>query len=222
MHTHATHGPLVEREEFVIRPDIVHLSAGSEAPILRRIISAFGQYASDKGDGAQGRLRMEGKVKEARAMLAALLGLSDQNEVAFLASTSHALTTIAQGLTWSDGDNVVVLSDDFSSCILAWVSLKRFGVDLRLVPPGDDPEGTLLAAVDGRTRIVCVSHVSYRDGRRVDLQRLAEQLRLTGTALVVDASHSLGVIDIPSRRSCILRSQVSSRYAWHRDSCATN
>jgi selenocysteine lyase/cysteine desulfurase len=191
------HAALVKTEEFLMGPKIVHLSAGGEAPVLRRIVSAFEEYAKDKGTGAEGRSREEAKLKAARSMLSMLLRLSDEREIAFLASVGHALGAIAQGLVWKEGDNVVILNDEFSSCIVAWASLKRLGVALRLVSPGADPEGALLAAVDGRTRILCVSHVSYLHGRRVDLRRLAEGLRSTPVALVVDASHSLGVIDIP-------------------------
>jgi cysteine desulfurase/selenocysteine lyase len=44
---------------------------------------------------------------------------------------------------------------------------------------------------------VCVSHVNHRTGRRLDLGPIAAACRSAGVPLVVDASHSAGVIPLP-------------------------
>jgi selenocysteine lyase/cysteine desulfurase len=60
-------------------------------------------------------------------------------------------------------------------------------------------ESAIAAAVDSRTRLVFVSHVSYRTGYRLDLQRLSTLLDDSDAVLAVDATQSLGVLPVDAR-----------------------
>ncbi|MCO5177411.1 MAG: aminotransferase class V-fold PLP-dependent enzyme, partial [Thermomicrobiales bacterium] len=58
----------------------------------------------------------------------------------------------------------------------------------------------IAAQVDGRTRLVFLSHVSYRTGTRIDLERAAELIRQRNPTTIVaaDATQSLGVVPVPA------------------------
>ena len=88
-----------------------------------------------------------------------------------------SLDILGRIIQWREGDEILVLENEFPSCVLAWSPLQHRGVSLRLVVCGSDPEEALLAAVTPRTRAVCVSHVSYFTSWRVDRALLAGQLR---------------------------------------------
>jgi selenocysteine lyase/cysteine desulfurase len=51
-------------------------------------------------------------------------------------------------------------------------------------------------AVDARTRVVALSHVSYLTGERHDLEAYAAVARRVGALFVVDASHALGSVRV--------------------------
>ena len=75
--------------------------------------------------------------------------------------------------------------------------LRARGVEVRAV--GDEPvvpQETVRAAVDGRTRVIAVSLVSYLTGHRHDLRALRVMADRAGARLVVDASHALGVVAV--------------------------
>ena len=83
----------------------------------------------------------------------------------------RGLNTVAQGLPWREGDNLVVDDQEHPSNALPWLSLRRRGVDVRVASSGghrytvDD----IWARVDARTRLVALSWVQYATGLRSDI-----------------------------------------------------
>ncbi|MCB1486318.1 MAG: aminotransferase class V-fold PLP-dependent enzyme [Bauldia sp.] len=192
-----TSGPPIDARDLLIPEGVVHLQAGGEAPLPRAALSAFDRYARDKAGGILGRSRMESVNADVRKRVASLAGIADDSSLAFVGSASVAISAAIAGMEWSEGENIVTLADEFPSVVLAPLALDRLGVSLRVVDPGDDPERALAEASDRRTRLACVSHVSFRHGRRLDLERLSSLVAPNGTSLLVDASHSLGVLGLP-------------------------
>ena len=194
----------IDRTSLLLPENVHHLLSGGEAPIPRATLDAYRQYAEDKAAGLIGRMALEARHAEARDRLGRYIGLQNGHDVAFLGSMSTALTAAIGAFDWREGDNILVLADEFPSVVLAASSAHRQGVELRILEPGDDPEAALLAAVDARTRLACVSHVSFRHGLRVDAESLAGRLHTSGVALALDISHSIGVLDIPAAACDIL------------------
>src|SRR5690242_15663893 len=119
-------------------------------------------------------------VKEqARELLARLLGARPE-QVAFMRNTSDALSTVANGLNWKPGDNIVTFRREFPSNIYPWLRVRdAFGVEVRMC---EEREGRvdldeLESFIDHRTRIVAISHVQFASGYRVDLERLGRAAR---------------------------------------------
>jgi kynureninase len=57
----------------------------------------------------------------------------------------------------------------------------------------------LCAAIDERTRIVCISHVLFRSAAIVDVQRVVAHAHAMGALVMLDAYHSVGVIPVDVR-----------------------
>ncbi len=182
---------------FGLEDGRAHLCCGSEAPLLRAVQAAFDSYANARAAGHAGRRVLEAAREEARQRIATLLNVPEQAaQIAFFASASHALDVIGRSLPWREGDEILTLADEYPSVILAWHWLAATGVRTKLIEGGATPEDALIAAATPRTRAVRISHVSYRTGLRLDLARLSAALRPRGVRLVVDASHSLGVLAV--------------------------
>jgi selenocysteine lyase/cysteine desulfurase len=112
-------------------------------------------------------------------------------------NTSDALSSVANGLTWRPGDNIVTFSREFPSNIHPWLRIRdAFGVEVRmcLERNGRIDLAELESMIDHDTRIVAVSHVQYASGFRIDLQRLGRIARQHDALFVVDVIQALGVI----------------------------
>src|SRR5205823_4291400 len=192
-----------------------------EVPFLRSHFAALERFAIDKSGGVAGRARLFETYRRCKGRLGLLLGV-DPADVALLHSASHAVQLVRYALDWRPGDNVVAADVEYPSLVYPWGSLAEQGVELRIVPraPGrwDVPAAELARAVDGRTRALVVSQVSYLTGERYDLAELTVIVRRGGgaegrprTLLCVDATHAAGVVPVAAAHADIL---WSACYKW--------
>jgi selenocysteine lyase/cysteine desulfurase len=202
---------LIPKTSFIGIEHVAHLATGGEAPVLRANLQAATRFLLDKGDGMPGRERFFTTADRTRAALAVRLG-GRAEDIAFLGSASEGLHVASEGIDWRPGDNVVVGQSEFPSVLLAWQRLRPRGVEVRavgreaVVAPAE-----FAGAVDGRTRVIAVSHVAYLTGARHDLRRLRGLADRVGARLVVDASHALGVVPVDGTLCDVV---VACCYKW--------
>jgi selenocysteine lyase/cysteine desulfurase len=131
-------------------------------------------------------------------------------DISLTLNTSTGLQTVAQGLPWQPGDEVVAPLGEFPSNAWPWKALASRGVAFREVPlweghragaeawtttpppPDVDAEARLLEALGPRTQVLALSWVRFQDGLKLDLARLGRACRERGVALVVDGIQGCG------------------------------
>lgn len=185
------------KSDFIGLEGTVHLATGGEPPLLRVHRDAFEAFARDKADGMAGYRAHWETVDSVRAGLARLTGL-EAGDIALTGSASEAIAKVVSGFDWRRGDNVVVSALDYASGRYAFAQLKAHGVEARMVPPDGWTIDTadLLASCDANTRLVYVSQVNALTGQHLDVASLSSGLDGSGTALMVDTSHAIGVIPV--------------------------
>ncbi|HKP47568.1 MAG TPA: aminotransferase class V-fold PLP-dependent enzyme [Pyrinomonadaceae bacterium] len=179
--------------------------AAVSAPPLPTI-RAIQSYLADVSQNGSANFRHWLATKEeTRDMLAGLLG-AESSQVAFVRNTSDALSTVANGLNWRAGDNLVTFRNEFPSNIYPWLrAAKAFNVEVRVC---EERQGRidleeLIALIDDRTRIVAVSHVQFASGFRIDLEQLGRTARAHNALLVADVIQSLGVMSVDVQKQLI-------------------
>lgn len=189
-----------------------YLYTGAEGPTLVAHRDAALRYLADKSAGDEGRQRAEGELERSRAGAAALL-LGDPSNVALLGNASDAISRLVNALSYAPGDRVVTTELEFPSGIQSLLALRSRGVEVEIVPSrdGDVDDERVLAAIDGRTRLVLASHTSFVSGARVDAPALHAAANAVGAAFVLDATQSLGVLPV---RADDADAVVSSTYKW--------
>lgn len=193
--------PLVPPERFLGLEEVTHLCTGGECPWLRTHQGVYEEFARLKGGGRRHRHIINEYCERGRRRMAELWGVPS-DRLAFMPSCAEGMSWLARGLEWNEGDNVVTTNLEFPSVAYAWRNLRGRGVEVRLVPHRDwnVHEEDLLAAVDRRTRVLAVSHVSFYTGQCLDVEQIAEGLRPRSDALLaLDATHSSGVLGVPAR-----------------------
>jgi len=204
--------PLLSPDEFVGLDGLTHLCTGGEAPWLKAQDGVYQEFARLKGAGYAGRAEIYERGERCRERMGRLWGVP-ADRIAFMPSAAEGMNWLARGLTWREGDNVVTTNLEFPSVAYAWRNLRSLGVEVRMIPHRDwiVHENDLLAAVDARTRVLAVSHVSFYTGQCLNLERLSEGLQGKGELFAVDATHSSGVLDVPAGLTDLT---VSSSYKW--------
>jgi selenocysteine lyase/cysteine desulfurase len=146
--------------------------------------------------GAKNYPQWENKVHFLREQLRDLLNAPAASDIALLKNTSEALSVVAYGLTWQNGDNIIVADQEFPSNRIVWESLQNQGVTVRQadISKPRDPEASLFASVDEHTRLIAISAVQYASGFRMDLAKIGAFCRDNNILFCVDAIQSLGAL----------------------------
>jgi len=192
-----------QRALFDIPPDVCYLNAASYSPLPLQTLEA-GRAAV----GRKGRAWLidnefaQHQHERTRTAAAALINAAPE-DVALISSVGYGVATAAKSFAVPAGARVLVLEDDHSSAVLEWISRAGEGAfTVETIGRRDDGDWTaaVLAAIE-RPRaapiaIASISSVHWCDGGAVDLRRVAPALRACGAALLIDATHSVGVLDL--------------------------
>src|SRR5687767_2018080 len=168
------------RELFPITRGYNYLNHAAVSPLPLPTLQAVEIQLKDVHENGSVNFQDWLSTKEqARKLLADMLGARPE-QVAFMRNTSDALSTVANGLTWREGDNLVTFRGEFPSNLYPWLRLRdAFGVEVRMC---DERNGRvdfddLARLIDDRTRVVTISHVQFASGFRIDIERLAQVVR---------------------------------------------
>ncbi|CRI62909.1 Aminotransferase class V [Thiocapsa sp. KS1] len=184
-------------DEFALDPTLCHLNHAAVGPWPRRTAEAVARFAEE--NRRLGSLHYPQWLATERCLrerLARLIGAESAADIALAKNTSEALSTIAYGLTWEPGDEIVGIAQEFPSNRVVWQSLGAQGVVWSALDldRSSDPEADLLALCTPRTRMIAVSWVQYARGLRLDLERIGTFCRSKGILLCVDAIQGLGAL----------------------------
>lgn len=185
--------PLGMRSEFPVTDELAYLNSASLGPLSRTVRDTLVAYADEKMLYRNPGSRREAKER-ARGKFARLFG-ADDDEIAFLYSTSDGENVVVNAMEWTAGDNVVIDELHFVTSFVLYRELeKRAGIELRIVPSrgGRARVEDFAARVDDRTRLISVAWVSNRNGFRHHLPALGELAHAHGAYLYADAIQAFG------------------------------
>ena len=135
--------------------------------------------------------------------LAASMINASPDDIAIMPSIGYGVSTAAKILDLPKGSRVIVMDNDHSSPVLEWMAQREDrALNVEMVAPGADHDWTaaLLEALAAPGRpdpaLLSISSVHWADGGEVDLYAIQKRARKTGTRLLVDATHAVGVLPI--------------------------
>ena len=190
------------RSEFPIAETYTVMNNAAISPIPSRVVEAVGYLFREFCHHAiECYPNWVKRIAEVRRLFAQLLN-ADPNEIAFVGSTSEGLSTIAAGLTWKQGDAVLIPIPEFPANVYPWMNLERHGVRVDFIQKKEGRFGIrdVEKALIPGTRLISVSSVDFTSGFRCDLEGLGDFCERKGILLCVDAIQSLGVIPMDVKK----------------------
>lgn len=187
----------VKHLEFPHSDSITYLNHAAVAPLPFRTGNAIINFANENVErGSQRYLNWLQTEKKLHQQLQQLINAPSVDDIALVKNTSEALSIVAYGIEWWDGDNIVSSNQEFPSNRIVWQSLSRFGVDFREAELSNttDPEQTLFDCVDQRTKLLTISSVQFSSGMRLDINRIGEFCKQRDILFCIDAIQSLGAL----------------------------
>ena len=190
-----------QRALFDIPSDVAYLNAAGWSPLPRATQEAGRAAVARKGQPWKLSPDFADKQHErARAAAAALIG-AEARDVALVSSVGYGVAIAGKVLSLARGSRVLVLENDHTSPVLEWVSradAQGFTVESIAQPANGDWTSAVLEAIErpgaAAVSLASISSIHWSDGGVLDMPAIREALRRHGAALLVDATHGVGVI----------------------------
>ncbi len=207
--------PLGVRADFPIAQKRTYLNAAYTAAIPRQVVDAACSFANGKAQQPSTVGAMLKDTEKVRRQYAQLINALPE-EIAFLASTSEGENIVANGITWTAGDNIVTDDLHYETGFVIYRHLEKSkGVEVRIVKNkngGITPED-YAKLVDKKTKLLALSFVSSLNGFRHDLRALSDLAHAHGAYIYVDGIQGIGAFPFDAHASGI-DFVCSGTYKW--------
>ena len=196
-----------QRAQFDIPREVCFFNAATYSPLPIAVQEAGRAAVARKGQPWKLPADFQPQQYErARKAAAALIG-ADPVDVSLIPSVGYGVSTAGKVLTIPRGSRVLVLQDDHTSPVLEWMSRAEaggFSVETVKQPADGDWTSAVLSAIE-RTgaaplALVSISSVHWSDGGALDMARIATAAKARGSALLVDATHDVGIRHIDVKK----------------------
>jgi cysteine desulfurase / selenocysteine lyase len=191
----------------------INLDAASTTQLPDKVISAIDKYIHtmrvNPGRGGSEYVQKANEtIHETRVYSKNLIVAQSHEDIFFVPSSSYASNLIA--FCWGyfnlkDKDEILLSKTDHESTILPWVQLQSVmqdrGIEISLLyydtheHAGDPVIEDIIQKCGNKTRVLVLSHIHGIYGTATEFHRLKGQIP-EHVRTVVDASHSIGRIDI--------------------------
>lgn len=187
------------RAAFVLADDSIYVDTASNAPRLRAVDAAL--QAAWAAGVAPWRLEWDAwqaSIEHVRTLASRLFHVdarANADAVALVPSVAHAMSMIAAAWPLRAGHVVGIVDGEFPSALLPWQArCAATGAHLRAVGRASATAGFHALLERGDVSLLVLSESHWRDGRWLDLDRVATAARDAGVPVVLDLSQSLGVL----------------------------
>jgi selenocysteine lyase/cysteine desulfurase len=182
------------RARFPIFRERIHLASNSMGAVSDAVLEAHQVYLEERlRHGASWKYALP-RHEALREEFAALIG-ANLKEIAICCSATQALGVIASCFDWRERPGIVFDDYSFPSVTYLWRAQQQRGARVRQVRVnslGQLNAGDFIPTIDASTQLVCVSHVCYKNGHRLNIGDLARETHEAGALLVVDDYQACG------------------------------
>ena len=199
--------PLIPAADMLLAPGLVHLQTGGVGAMPRAVFEAVGAALLDiEADPARATYGPGMSQLEAVRARAGALVNATAEEIVLTTSATQGMFLIAQGLTFTHGDQVLVTDHEHPGGRLGWEwAARRFGVEIVTIPIApDETDGQAIVArfaerIGPRTRVLSFSHILFTTGVLLPAAELCALAREHGCWAVIDGAQGPGAMPVDVR-----------------------
>lgn len=192
-----------QRHLYDIPDEVAYLNCAYMSPLMKKVRDAGIEGLSRKSHPWDIVPRDFFTGSDALRSAFAELVNARADDIAIVAAASYGVSTAAKNLPLAEGQNVLVVEDQFPSNVYPWRErAKEVGARVRTLsrPSQGGWTNVVLAAIDDDTAVVALPHCHWTDGGLFDLERIGEVCRRNEIGLALDVTQSLGALPLDVTR----------------------
>jgi len=141
-------------------------------------------------------------VHQLKTAFSNLIEADDPERIAIIPSASYGLSNVASNLRLKEGEQIIVVDEQFPSNIYPWLNeAVKCGATVEVVnaPKNKENRGAIwnqriLESINDRTKMVAIGHVHWADGTLFDLAAIRAKTWEHNALLVIDGTQSVGAL----------------------------
>ncbi|WP_353777624.1 aminotransferase class V-fold PLP-dependent enzyme [Winogradskyella sp. 3972H.M.0a.05] len=211
-----------QKHLFDLPDDVIYLNIASQSPSFKTVTEAglegirqkslpYTITISDYFD----------PVIELRKLFAQLIDVDEYNRIANIPSVSYGMASIANNITLKEGDEIILIEEQFPSNYYIWERLaKTYNATLKTIAQPKDTANNvakwnedILNAISDKTALVTMGNIHWSNGSLFNLKAIREKTRTHNSLLVIDGSQSIGAYPF-SVKDIEPDALVSAGYKW--------
>lgn len=184
------------RENFSLMPGLTNLNNGV-SPALNVCVNKYHEMMQfSAAFPMKNEPEMWGMTSGTRNKLASLMGTKPEN-LALVRSTTEAMQTVVSGLDMTAADEIILSNYEYPSLVEAVEYKKaRFGVSINMLnfsflTSDDEIVATIQRSLSSKTKLLAISHVSYKTGRILPVKEICAVAAAAGVEVLVDGAHAI-------------------------------
>ncbi len=191
---------MMVKNQFSLRKGLIMLNAAnlcpSPFPVQRAVFNLT--RSIDRDPSSHNRSQFQERLETSRESLARYLG-AEPDEIAIIRNTSEGNNMVINGLTFQQGDEVVIWDENHPTANIAWdIRAERYGfvvkrvrVPEKITSP-DDLVQPFLKAVTSKTRLLSFSHLSNISGIALPATEICSKAAEHGVLTHIDGAQTFG------------------------------
>lgn len=202
-------------KDFDITHGQVWLNAASEGPIPKVSVHALNQAVKWKSSPEQ--LNIPRFIETPLLLKRSIAKLINVNvdDIILGNSATYGIHLMSHGLDLKQGDQVIVMQNDFPTDILPWLFLKEKGVDIVQLKAKENvlTPSEIKQAISTKTKVICLPMIHSFSGWFLDVVAIGNICKEHNIVFIVNMSQVLGICPVDLRRLPI-DAIVGAGYKW--------
>lgn len=142
-------------------------------------------------------------VIKLKKLFAQLIDAEDYNRIANIPSVSYGLSSVANNIKLNQGDEIVLIEEQFPSNYYVWEKLaQKYDAIIKIVkqPIVSENKGKLwneaiINSINSKTAFIAIGNIHWTNGTIFDLKAIRKKTREHNALLIVDGSQSIGAME---------------------------
>ena len=188
-----------QKQLFDIPEDITYLNIASQSPAFKATYNAGLEGLKQKSHPytIKGSDYFE-PIIELKNLFAELVDVNDYNRIATIPSVSYGISSIANNIVLNEGDEILVIDEQFPSNIYAWQKLAQtYNAKIIVIEtPGNTEQWNehILNAINTKTALVAMGNIHWSNGCLFNLKAISAKAKAHDSLLVIDGSQTVGAL----------------------------
>ncbi len=186
------------RKYFPLTDKQLYLNHAASSPLSLRVTESIQDFlhrrSSEKADDYKRDFEEANSLRENISYLIK----TEPERIALTSNTTHGINILASGLSWEDGDEVLISEMEFPANVYPYLNLEKKGVKIRWMPAADGrlPLEYITKFVNTRTKVLYISYIQYLNGYKADLQSIGNFCKENDIIFIVDGIQGLGAFQV--------------------------